>query len=80
MGSPADGSCYTPKSWLNLGREQIISGVHYVARNGDESRFNRKREQKFARGKRSLEPLELAAKTPKSEDTSVQTQPRFEWA
>jgi hypothetical protein len=46
------------------------------ARNGDKSRFNRKRKQKIARRKRTHELLERAAKARQAVDTAVRAQPR----
>jgi hypothetical protein len=46
------------------------------ARNGDKSGFNREREQKMARRKRTHELLERAARARKSADTTVRAQPR----
>lgn len=46
------------------------------ARNGDKSRFHRKRKQKIARRTRTQELLERAAKAPESGDTTVRAKPR----
>jgi len=44
--------------------------------NGDYFRFNRERQQKIVRQKRTHELLEGAAKARKSADTTVSVQPR----
>ena len=46
------------------------------ARNGDKSRFNRKRKQNIARRRRIHEMLGRAVKGSKAADTTVRAQPR----
>lgn len=46
------------------------------ARNGDKSRFNRKRKQKIAQRKHTRELLERIAKARKSADTTFLAQPK----
>jgi len=45
-------------------------------RNGDKSRFNRKRKQKIARRKRTHELLKRVAKVRMSAETTIRAQPR----